>query len=237
MVTTVMATKALYLDSDASEHDATVLEVGTTEMKGKMYHWVRLDETIFHPQGGGQLSDKGSINGRVVAYVHKVLFGEDKSCFSIWHCFNENPEFAIGQKVHLAIDGANRELNSRWHTAAHVVGIIIEQIFPHLKPFGGQCFPGDAYMKFRSETEEFIDPARLSAEFEPRYAALVASHPEMHIVTGEGGLRQLVIGGTAAVGCGGTHVHTIEEIGKIAVTPSKANKKEGTISVKYTVEP
>ena len=45
------------------EHEALVTKVGSSEINKMKYHWIQLNETIFHPKGGGQLADEGTING------------------------------------------------------------------------------------------------------------------------------------------------------------------------------
>lgn len=56
--------RALYMENQSLfRHRAIVTKVGAGTLNKKAYKWVELNETIFHPKGGGQLSDEGTING------------------------------------------------------------------------------------------------------------------------------------------------------------------------------
>src|SRR3989338_1720869 len=229
--------EALYLHHDEMfETSATVVEVGTAQIKQKTYYWIRLDQTIFYPQGGGQLSDIGTINDVPVDYVHRVNSGV-RDIFQITHCFEKPIDFAVGSKVVLKVDAANRLLNSRWHTAAHVIGHIIETTFAQFKPFGGECFPGQAHMKFRSEVDQFPSIGEVQDAVKEGYARLLQENPPIRICS-ESMTRELVIGKFTPVGCGGTHVYSIKEIGKeLTAVGVKWSRKKGefTMSVKYSV--
>ena len=148
-------TRPLYLEDDKLlQATGTVMQMGHSEVKkNKTYHWVQLDQSIFYPQGGGQLSDKGTLAGISVEYVHRVECGKSRQ-FAILHCFSNPPALEVGQVVELVVDEPTRHLHTRWHTAAHVVGHAVENAWSHLKPCGGQCFPGDAHMKFKVAPEK-----------------------------------------------------------------------------------
>ena len=55
-------------------------------------HWVRLTRTVFHPQGGGQRCDVGTINGAPVPRV--AADGE-----SIKHYLSPGAELRVGDIV------------------------------------------------------------------------------------------------------------------------------------------
>ncbi|MFA4983164.1 MAG: alanine--tRNA ligase-related protein, partial [Candidatus Micrarchaeia archaeon] len=98
-------TKTLFFDC-CEEFDATVLSV-----KGK---YVVLDATAFYPEGGGQIYDIGTLEGKKVKNVQKekgVILHEVEDPFS----------FAAGQKVHGIVDGNRRRQIAHHHTAIHLI--------------------------------------------------------------------------------------------------------------------
>src|SRR2546427_817610 len=117
----IKSVRALYMEQpDLFAHQALITKMGFSEINKKNYQWVQLDETIFHPKGGGQPSDEGTINGIKVSYLYKEI--PDKAhleCFEIFHCFDQEEEldFKEGDKVELVIDKAKRKLYSALHTA------------------------------------------------------------------------------------------------------------------------
>ncbi|MCW4032641.1 MAG: alanyl-tRNA editing protein AlaXM [Candidatus Bathyarchaeota archaeon] len=107
--------KALYLqDSYLKEYDATILSV-------KDDKYVVLDQTIFHPKGGGQPWDTGKIisgsENYNVVYVGK--FSGDIS-----HEV-DRPGLKAGDKVHCELDWERRYKLMRSHTAAHTLATIL----------------------------------------------------------------------------------------------------------------
>ncbi len=74
---------------------------------------VVLKETYFHPEGGGQPADKGTINGYEVTDVQKVE-GE------IVHTVPDH-EMDVGDKVECEIDSEYRLYCMRSHTGSHIV--------------------------------------------------------------------------------------------------------------------
>jgi len=72
-----------------------------------------LKETYFHPEGGGQPADKGTINGYEVTDVQKVE-GE------IVHTVPDH-EMEVGDIVEGEVDGVYRLYCMRSHTGSHIV--------------------------------------------------------------------------------------------------------------------
>ena len=133
-------TNALYLSSDETIAQAQVIACEQTE-DGL---WaVKLDRTIFHPQGGGQPSDLGTIGG---VEIKKVIQTPD----SILH-------FAIAPihgEVELVVDPAIRTLHSRLHSAGHIIGLVGDELGWHATR--GNHFPGESRVIFEPEKPENI---------------------------------------------------------------------------------
>lgn len=108
-----MATEKLfYQDSAARICEAKVLEC----RKGKKYYEIRLDRTVFYPEGGGQPYDTGVLNQIRVLQVHE----KDGD---IWHYTEEALE--EGQVVTAEIDWARRLDLMQQHSGEHIVSGLI----------------------------------------------------------------------------------------------------------------
>ncbi len=78
---------------------------------------VILDRSAFYPEGGGQPSDTGSMDGvRVVK--------AEKSGGDIVHVLDEN-NFEEGETVHCELDWDKRYAHMKYHTAQHVLSAIV----------------------------------------------------------------------------------------------------------------
>lgn len=225
----------LYQDAhDLYDCDAVVTGLGVFDAKGTRLHWITLNQTIFHPHGGGQLSDQGTINGKIVTYVHKdKLPGGSYDDFEILHCFpSDEGDFHPGQTVHLHVDPNNRYLNSLWHTAAHVVDYLVVKGFPQLKGDSGQCYPGNAFMKFTSADGTYPSSDLVKRTVEENFGTMRTKRMGFDRANG---VRVLDIDGHK-IPCGGTHVDTIEELGKLTVKNATWEKKESKLRVSYQLE-
>lgn len=221
------------------EYKAIITKVGMSEINKQKYQWIQLNETIFHPKGGGQPSDEGTINGVKVAYVHKETFDKSRlNSFEILHCFAEDQElnFKEGDEVELKVDPLTRKLHARLHTAGHIVAESVRKHFPELEGYQGNHYPNNSYVKFRMS-----DPAKSfdKEEIKQKAAAEIRSWVEKDLpisaLVPETGIRSIKITQDWAP-CGGTHVESLKEIGKVEISDVSINKKEGTVTVKYSVQ-
>lgn len=206
-------TKKIYLQSDSLSMQATVLNCEPSG--GGQYH-VCLDATLFHPQGGGQPADTGSIGESNVLTV----FTENERVVHV-------TDAPILPGIHpTSIDGEKRQLNSRMHSAGHLIAVVVE-------PQGWQALkashrPGEGRVVFEAShpdaelpTAELIaaEISKLVQRELPRYQALV------------NGIRKVTWGDLPEYACGGTHVCSTALIGEISITGVKF--KKGALSVSY----
>ena len=105
-------TEKLFDDGLLLEFEATV----TSVKKEDGEYWVVLDRTAFAPDGGGQLSDIGSIDG---ISVLDVTSDEGE----IYHICDGEPE--VGASVHCEIDKTRRMRHIQNHSGEHIVSGII----------------------------------------------------------------------------------------------------------------
>ena len=216
--------------------DATLLEC-TARVSAVDAQGVRLDRTVFYPQGGGQAGDAGVLrlaDGRELR-VADTRKGEAPG--EIVHVLAEASDAAAlqpGDEVIARVDAARRRAHMRFHTATHLLCALV----PH--PVNG-CSITERYARLDFHMNEPLDKDALSQGI----ARLVAeSHPVRHrwiseaeldanpqLVRsmsvqpprGQGRIRVLEIDGVDLQPCGGTHVANTADIGAVVVT--KVEKK------------
>lgn len=220
------------------QYKSIITKVGMSEINKKRYHWIQLNETIFHPKGGGQPSDEGTIDGIKVAYVHKEVFDKSRmDQFEILHCFDENQElnFKEGDAVELKVDPLKRKLHSRLHTAGHLVAEAVKKNFPELEGYQGNHYPHDCYVKFR-----MLEPTKSyeKEEIKQKASAEIQSWVEQDLPISDlvlaTGIRSIKITQDWAA-CGGTHLESLKDIGAVEISDVSINRKDGTVTVKYKI--
>ena len=122
-----MKTAQLYYnDSYQKEASAKIIEV--TFLNGK--DAIILDQSIFHPRGGGQRSDKGQIKG------DNFSFQVDDVCLQseeIYHLGNFDGEANPNDEVSLSIDWDYRYQNMKLHSGGHLLYFLLEKHVPNFK--------------------------------------------------------------------------------------------------------
>ncbi|CAM9720730.1 unnamed protein product [Ectocarpus sp. 8 AP-2014] len=157
-------TERMYLqDTYLMTSEATVLGVVEDDSQGFA---IILDRTIFHPQGGGQPSDEGTIAcGDCTVAVSKV---RDMGGVIYHHgtiSGTPQPLLETGRPVSLALDSAKRLRHAVLHSAGHavdkaVVGAVGAGVFSPLK---GYHFDDSPYVEYRGtlpaglEKDAFIE--------------------------------------------------------------------------------
>lgn len=216
------------------EASATVIHKGLLEVKkGVTYHVIELDRTLFHPQGGGQPADKGTINGIAVDHVHKVV-KDTIDNFSIYHCFKEEPALNVDDRVELKVEEAPRRLHMKLHSGGHLIADAVNRLFPNLVGKQGNHTPGDTYVKFTCEDGNFPKTEDLIAQANAEIQRIIETNVPAQILEQEG-VRKMQIGEGTPVACGGTHLTAMSDLEKLTITGAKPNLKEKMLTVKYTV--
>lgn len=105
-------TKKLY-DEDVycAEFDASILNI---KEKNGQFHVV-LDQTAFYPEGGGQPSDMGNIDGYSVEYVYEKQR-------EIYHVLSQKPQ--MGARVHCSLDWDRRFHFMQQHLGQHILSAV-----------------------------------------------------------------------------------------------------------------
>jgi misacylated tRNA(Ala) deacylase len=199
-----------------------------------------LDRTVFYAAAGGQPGDRGvlEVAGAASCPIATTIYDADKT--TIVHVPVEGaPRPEPGLSVRAAIDWENRSRLMRMHTTLHLVCALVK--FPVT---GGQVNPDDSRLDFDIEEAGVVDKEKLTADLN---ALIAANHPvserwisdaeleanpglvrtmSVKPPMGTGRVRLVLIGEGGLVDtqpCGGTHVRSTGEIGKVVVT--KIEKK------------
>lgn len=208
-------TEKLYYASDALETESQV--ISCTPQDEDRY-CVILSGTLFHPQGGGQPSDRGTING--VNMLQAVQDGDQ-----VLH-FTDGP--LEPGPARLNVDAGLRALHSRYHSAGHLIGLAGEK-YGWLGVKGNHK-PGEGRIVFEAVAP--LTPLTLD-ELNTDAAALV-QRGDSRVITDAAGKRMVTWGDLKPYACGGTHVQNTLEIGNIRLL--KLKEKKGQLSVQYELD-
>ncbi|AXE33919.1 alanyl-tRNA editing protein [Chromobacterium phragmitis] len=202
----------LYYLSDETECDSAIVSSG--EQDGRFF--AILAATLFHPQGGGQLADGGWIDDCKVLSVESL--GE-----AILHV---TERLLPPGPVRLRVDADKRALHSRLHSAGHLIGTV--GIDLGLRPDKAQHWPEASRVVFRME--ETAPPE--AGEWEDKVNHIVAQNLPRQCGI-QDGARMVGFGRLPAFPCGGTHVRSLADIGRIRILSVKT--KKDTVTVNYDI--
>jgi len=121
-------------DSYQKEFNAKVVSINGKE--------IVLDQTCFYPTGGGQIADIGEIGGAKVIDVRKDDNG------NIFHIFESEVNFKVGDSVHGKIDWDRRYNIMKLHTSAHIIDFVLIKNYGNVMFTGSQIYPDRARMDF-----------------------------------------------------------------------------------------
>jgi len=197
-----------------------------------------LDRTVFYPRGGGQAGDSGALvrdDGSAIAITDTVK-GEAPG--EILHV--AATPLDSGESVTARIDWERRHRHMRFHTATHLLCAIV----PH--PTNGCSITAD-YARLDFDMVEPLDREHLEREL----ARLVAEAHDIRTIwitdeeldakpelvrtmsvkppRGVGRIRLLEIDGVDLQACGGTHVDSTADVGRLSIfrieNKGKINKR------------
>ena len=207
-------------DSTMRSCEASVVAVDGTH--------VTLDQTVFYPAGGGQPGDTGMLGA---ANVLDTIKGDNETIVHV--CEGTLPN--VGDSVTATLDWDRRYTMMRMHTALHLLSVVIP-----LPVTGGSIGAEKSRLDFdmpdapedkqaiedalnamiaddHPVTTEWITDAELEAN--PGLVKTMSVQPPK----GQGRVRLVRIGGVDLQPCGGTHVTSTAEIGKVRL--GKIEKK------------
>lgn len=186
---------------------------------------VILAETLFHPQGGGQKADLGFIGKAHVLHVANREDGE------VIHYVDSLDGLSVGDEVLFQVDSAHRCLNSRLHTAGHLIAAVGEALAPSLKGRAGHHWPGEARVDFEIDGSEPDDSFEVQLKGE--ISRLISLDLPVHATPPDSPPRLVQIGEYRPIPCGGTHVKGLGDIESIEIR--KMKKSKGLLRISYDV--
>lgn len=252
----IPATQALYqTDTYLFTCEATVLAVQALD--GDTGGWdVLLDATCFHPQGGGQPADTGTITSVDGGAAFEVSMVKKEPSGVVRHTGSAQPGFSAGARVRCSVDESGRVKNARVHSAGHLIDVAMTScgMADKLRPTKGYHFTPGAYVEYDGKLDAAARDEllpRLQASMDELIGKQIATEvkqvdaqqldtacppnalPADKSLWGSGWVRVVCVGGLGCP-CGGTHVRDTAELGKVVVTGLKGKGKVTRVS--YTIE-
>ena len=207
-------TTRVYYSSDELTLSTQVLDCTATD-DGR--YQVVLAQTLFHPQGGGQLADRGLIAGVAVEAVSND---------------GDTVRHIVGQPiapgpVDIRVCGETRQLHARLHSAGHLISGVGQLL--GWRPSKGHHWPGECRVVF--ERQDGVQ--ELTAErLEQAVNQLIEADAPRRLVD-QDGVRSVCFGELPMHGCGGTHVASAGQVGRLSIL--KIKEKKAQLSVHYDV--
>lgn len=212
-----MNTQKLYLETNDLEGSATVTEVFDFGER----QCVRLDRTLFHPQGGGQKADQGEIGGIPVLDVRHSHEG------AIDHFVTGAP-FTVGDIVKVVIDPVWRKEASRWHSAGHLIADCVVALDRRLSPLRGHHWPNEGRVEFSGDA---IGLGSLVERLAHLLNEAVNDGVQFRVVGNPCCSRAVQIGNHDPVPCGGTHVASASALHGLKIR--KVQQRPGVLRISY----
>lgn len=241
-------TDLLYLkDFNVEDCTATVTSI---ELLADNRFDVQLDQTCLYPRGGGQDWDTGTITAHDSMFrVDQVRIDENGDVHHLG-TFGSTV-FAKADLVKCQVDHDRRHINTRLHSAGHVIDMAVDALSLGWVPTKGQHFPDLSAIEYSGDwNPEMAEGLRGSIQNKTRELVATGSSNSLRfmdkasmkavcknvpdIIPDNKPTRVVMYGEDFGIPCGGTHLKDISEIGTINVTKLKC--KKGTIRLSYAVE-
>ncbi len=196
-------------------------------------HAVILDRTVFYAMGGGQPGDTGFLRWTGgEAEIVDTRYGDRGAIRHILADGAEPPPAGID--VHAEIDWERRYRLMRMHTALHLLGAVLKYGVT-----GGNIGPDRSRLDF--DMQDTVDKDEVTQQLQALVDAdkpvscrwitdeELAAQPDLvrtmsvQPPKGHGKVRLLEIEGVDLQPCGGTHLKSTGEVGRVSVT--KVEKK------------
>ena len=188
-----------------------------------------LDRTVFYPEGGGQPGDAGMLR---TASGDIAISDTRKSDDGILHVVVNGTDhgLSVGDTVEMSIDWGRRFAHMRMHTLLHLVCAAVDGEISGAAVGAEKSRVDFNLPDTKLDKEELTDRLNeLIAADHPVSARWItdeelAAQPELiktmtvRPPTGQGHVRLMEIDGIDLQPCGGTHVRSLAEIGRVRVS-------------------
>ena len=231
-------------------HDGTYKKEFQSKVTAVYPGIVELEETAFYHLGGGQPSDKGTLNweeGESIVY-------DVRKKNRIRHMVEGDlPE--VGDSVNGKLNWDRRYTHMRMHTSQHLVSAIVSDLYG-ADTVGNQIGFDKSRIDFKplklsmNEIDDLIDRTNeyiakdISVKISEANRSDLEGNPEIRSSMSSGlwkllpksvtRLRVISIGEIDVCPCAGTHVRSLKEIGKVEFV-RRDNKGAGKQRLTYTL--
>ena len=233
-----------------NSHDGTYKKEFQSKVTAVYPGIVELEETAFYHLGGGQPSDKGTLNwedGESIVY-------DVRKKNRIRHMVEGDlPE--VGDSVNGKLNWDRRYTHMRMHTSQHLVSAIVSDLYG-ADTVGNQIGFDKSRIDFKplklsmNEIDDLIDRTNeyiakdISVKISEANRSDLEGNPEIRSSMSSGlwkllpksvtRLRVISIGEVDVCPCAGTHVRSLKEIGKVEFV-RRDNKGAGKQRLTYTL--
>ena len=233
-----------------NSHDGTYKKEFQSKVTAVYPGIVELEETAFYHLGGGQPSDKGTLNwedGESIVY-------DVRKKNRIRHMVEGDlPE--VGDSVNGKLNWDRRYTHMRMHTSQHLVSAIVSDLYG-ADTVGNQIGFDKSRIDFKplklsmNEIDDLIDRTNeyiakdISVKISEANRSDLEGNPEIRSSMSSGlwkllpksvtRLRVISIGKIDVCPCAGTHVRSLKEIGKVEFV-KRDNKGAGKQRLTYTL--
>lgn len=213
-------------------------------------------ENIFHPNGGGQPNDRGEVIIGGISYQIKNLVKKKGQTFALLDAEIPSSEELWGEEAKCVLDWQRRYHLMRFHTSGHVLMSAARQTISGYEPKGMAIQADLTFCEIKFSASETVSEQQtkrmqsiaqeainsnleVEAKKYQNLEAVKAEHETEFRVDSDlnlkGKIRVIVIKGFDANPCGGTHVKSLSEIGKIKIQSLAYDSKIQEASIRFMV--
>lgn len=232
----MLDTTALFHDNPYQKETECWLDAVERDSKGNPF--VLLSDTVFYPQGGGQMGDRGELiieSGQTFS-ITNTKKDDQRRILHFVDVVDDNYEElnkSVGQKIVLKLNWEARYHQMRIHSAVHLIHCMLEEDLGKEIPYPRRAplsdVGGENQYEFVGEfSEQDLETANFALNKFLAEDHIIATHADD--AKGEG-FRWWKCG-KWSIPCGGVHVKSTSEIG---ATSCSMKVKKGTTRVSVTL--